>query len=151
VRSLDYVFVTMASMSLFVCASFWGISQVIKGGLIPAQVAPHYAWDLNLFHHCFVGVLVLLEALLNRERRFHLYRVHALFLLVSGICYTAWSHYLNKVNGSFPYPFLDPLSAIEHIVFTVGLSAASAGLLLPLKLLMPSAMRAPVISSKKKS
>jgi len=154
VRCLDYVFVTVGALSLFVCASFWGISQVIEGGLISPVIAPYYMWDLNLYHHFLVGVLILLEAVLNRERRFHSYRFHAFLVLLAGVCYTAWAHYLNHVNGSFPYPFLDPLSAIEHVAFTLGLAAASAVLLLPLKLLMTDAIRVPLAApakSKKKN
>jgi len=102
---------------------FWSIFFYDRELIFPKSLDSVYPFDLNLFQHGIISVLMWLEWL------FFQYQIsfgkHIGILVYFSLFYTVWLYIQKLVFGNFPYPFYDNLDMMGHVIFNVVVLSSS--------------------------
>lgn len=116
-RLNDYLTVLLFVFTSLVGIMFWAIFFYDQELILPKNVEKYYPYDLNLFQHGIVMLLMWLEVVVCAHKNRSLLGEAAL-ILAFGLGYLLWTALVVQLNGGvWPYAFQKDMDVQAHVIF----------------------------------
>uniref|UniRef100_A0A6B2LM28 FAR-17a/AIG1-like protein n=1 Tax=Arcella intermedia TaxID=1963864 RepID=A0A6B2LM28_9EUKA len=111
---VERFFVVVFAMSTAIGILFWAIFFYDRELILPKSLDAIYPMSLNVFQHGFIAILMWVEYYLGK---YPFTSTHFRSFINFSIGYTIWTHVQKALFGIYPYPFMEFLDPVGHIVF----------------------------------